>query len=214
MPVWSLDQTLISPLPLFCVCLRFMPFALHCKWLFQGIVLKGRETILHGKRKNCYYLDSREATNLPHRHACPCCILTRDLGSSLCTAATWGPHLSMLLYGYLFPENSGTRRLGKDSAKHAVKPKPRSWNRHLHGGSGQTPLTLCPVPRDPTSQTHRSWAWPDVMRWYRVRILCDIKMTVPMQMLLDTVNVSLSLFSPVLSSTLSCMCSPDRKSVV
>lgn len=146
----------MSPLPLFCVCLRFMPFALHCKWLFQGIVLKGRETILHGKRKNCYYLDSREATNLPHRHACPCCILTRDLGSSLCTAATWGPHLSLLLYGYLFPENSGTRRLGKDSAKHAVKPKPRSWNRHLHGGSGQTPLTLCPVPRDPTSQTHRS----------------------------------------------------------
>lgn len=84
-----------------------------------------------------------------------------DLGSSLCTVATWGPHLDvaaigLLLYGYLFPEKLGTRRLGKDSAKHAVKPKPRSWNRHLHGVSSQTPLTLCPVPRDSTNQTHHT----------------------------------------------------------
>lgn len=134
--------------------------------------------------------------------------LNQGLGLFPLHSCHLGPHLGLLLYGYLFPENSGTRRLGKDSAKHAVKPKPRSWNRHLHGGSSQTPLALCSVPRDPTSQTHRSWAWPpDVMRWYRVRILGDIKVTVPMQMLLDTVNVSLSLFSPVLTSSLSCMCS-------
>lgn len=58
----------------------FMPFALRGKRLFQGIVILGRETILHGKRWNCYYLDSREITNLTHPHACPCCISNQGLG--------------------------------------------------------------------------------------------------------------------------------------
>lgn len=88
--------------------------------------------------------------------------LNQGLGLFPLHSCHLGPHLGLLLYGYLFPENSGTRRLGKDSAKHAVKPKPRSWNRHLHLAK---PLWLCALchgipPARPTALE------PDLLMWW------------------------------------------------
>lgn len=121
--VWT--KTLTAPLPLFCVYLAFMPFALHFKWIFQGIVIWG------GKKISCLTsvkTVSREGTN-PTVVPVNCCIVTRNLGSSLCTTATWGldvAAMGLLPYGCLFPEKSGIRRLGEGSAKHATQPEARS----------------------------------------------------------------------------------------
>lgn len=138
-----MDQTTNMQLPLFCVSFCLMPFVLHFKWCFQGIV------IWRGEKSHITSVKTVTNWTAGELLALQWCLPLAVLSPGTFAQLPPGAHIWMWLPQACFSnkikqkqkiknkqtKKSGIRGLGKDSAQYAVSLK-------LEAGMGHSMVVL------------------------------------------------------------------------